>query len=128
MSHLPKPFLRFPSLFSGNDLIEDLPFSIYEDREKVYVEVHAPGMNIEDIRVEFHDRYLIIHAENQEEEKEDKKYYRKAKKTFAYELYVPGNIDAHQDPHAELDRGILTVSFTKVEENQKSRCIKVHAK
>ncbi len=121
-----KSLWDFPSVFSGFDVFDYTPsgLSVSEDDQAVYVQVQVPGIDVQDIHVEYADGYLTVHAEKKEE-KTEKKYYRKSQDVFSYALHVPGNINHHKEPKAELQKGILTISFVKEEEKQLASPVKV---
>ncbi len=88
--------------------------SIYEDDNNIVVEAALPGIKREDAEVVFHKGVLTIRA-NKREEIEDKKrkYYRKSNQSFVYRLLVPGEIDENQEPKAQLENGVMKISFQK---------------
>src|SRR5262245_42117329 len=89
---VPRSFFRFPSFFPS--LWEDIEdkmgqwagwtnetgITISEDNQNVYLEANLPGLRPEDIDVSFHQNTLWIKGERKEEqEDEDKKFYRRAR-------------------------------------------------
>ncbi len=131
------PALRFPySLL--NDLGEDVEgflqegasdptgLSLSEDDNKIYVEAHLPGIQSEEIDMTYEKGVLWIKAEKKEEtEDKKKKFYRKAVRSFSYQVAVPGDIDETRQPEATCKNGILKVVFEK---KQKGHAKKISVK
>ena len=123
-SLVPKRFLSFPSFPLPDFWDEDeewltIPstqggLSVYEDKDKVYIEAAVPGINPKDVDITFQDGYLWIRGETKEEEEnKKKKYYRKASQSFSYRVAVPGEIDETKEPEATYKHGVMTVAFPK---------------
>lgn len=119
---LPRPF--FP--WDINDFLEEEEYqvsssglNVYEDKNAVFVEAALPGISHDDeIEVTFDQGVLWIKAERKEEKGDkDKKYYRKAKRSFSYHVSVPGNIDLKQEPRASFSDGLIRITFSKLEES-----------
>jgi HSP20 family protein len=121
-SLVPDRFFRFPSfsLPSGFEEDEDWSMvpgspgglSISEDDKNVYIEAAVPGVEAGDVDVTFDKGMLWVKAEAKEEEK-DKKYYRKATRSFSYRIAVPGDIDPNSEPEATYANGVMKVTFVK---------------
>lgn len=119
---LPRPF--FP--WDLNDFLEEEEYEIsssglnvYEDNNAVFVEAALPGISPHDeVEVTFDQGVLWIKAEKKEEKADkDKKYYRKAKRSFSYRISVPGKIDLKQEPEASFADGLIKITFLKAEES-----------
>ena len=93
--------------------------SVYEDDNCIVVEAALPGIKRDEVEVVFHKGVLTIRA-NKREEIEDKKrkYYKKSNQTFVYRLLVPGDIDETQETKAQLENGIMKISFQKQKKEQ----------
>ncbi len=91
--------------------------SISEDEKNVFVSASLPGVDPKDVEVTFDRGVLWIKGEASEE-KEAKKYYRKASSSFSYRVSVPGEIDTEKDPEASNKHGVITVRFTKKPQTQ----------
>ncbi len=123
------PMFRFPFSFleEGDEswlenFSEPSGLSVSEDEKHVYVEAAVPGLKPEEIEMTFDKGILWIKGEKQEEdENKNKKYYRKALKTFSYRIAVPGNIDESKQPEATCKHGILRVTFTKTSKSESRR-------
>lgn len=122
---VPGSFWRFPALPSVWDDDDDwniaasMPsgISISEDDKNVYVEAALPGIDGKDVEVTFDKGVVWIKGEVKEEDK-NKKYYRKATRSFSYRVAVPGDIDSNTEPTATSKNGVMTVTFTKSPKSQ----------
>lgn len=120
---IPRNFFSFPSFnlpsFWDEDELANLPtnqggLSVYEDKENVFVEAAVPGLDPKEVEVTVQDDYLWVRGETKNEEKDkDKKYYRKATKSFSYRVAVPGNVDSTVEPEASYKHGVMVVKFKK---------------
>ena len=116
-----RTFWRWPSIFEDEDWLT--PFfdfgrqlDVYETKDEVVVRANVAGVKPEDVDVTFEDGILWIRGEQEEEKKEDKKFYRKSSRSYSYKVAVPGNIDLKKEPTAEVKDGVITVRFKKTEE------------
>jgi len=113
-----RALLRWPNVFddedfgtSGNDNLD-----VYETKDEVVIKAAVAGVNPEKVEVTFEKGILTITGAEEVEEKEDKKYYRKSSRSYAYRIAVPGNLDLSQEPEAKVTHGVVRVSFKKAEE------------
>lgn len=89
--------------------------SVSEDEGKVYVETALPGIDPKNVEITFQDGYLWVRGETKEEEKDkNRKYYRKAVRSFSYRVAVPGDIDINVDPEANYKHGMMKIEFHKL--------------
>jgi HSP20 family protein len=96
--------------------------SIYEDDKAVFVEAPLPGLKPEEMDVTFQKGVLIIRGNKKEEEQDaQRKYYRKANRTFTYSVAIPGNIDESQEPKAEYKHGLIKITFMKQKKAEPKR-------
>lgn len=123
---------RWPSLW---DEEEDWPevsasgrgLDVYETGDQVVVKAAVPGVDPKKVEVTYEDGRLWVKAEVEEEEK-GRKYYRKSARSFNYSLDVP-NVDPAAGPRsAEVEDGVLVVTFTKTRPKKKAKKITVEAK
>ena len=117
-----QPFnMRWPSVWDYDD-DELLPavgsdnLDVYETTDEVVVKANVAGIPDDKVEVTFEKGVLWIRAETETEDKEGRKYYRKASRSYSYKVAVPGNIDLKQDPKAEIEKGVIQVTFKKAEE------------
>ncbi len=114
-------FKSFSPLFLNNEIERLLePFhessgvSVSEDDKNVYVEAALPGISPEEIEMNYDRGMLSIKADKKEErEDKKKKFYKKAHKSFFYQVAVPGAFDETKTPEAICKNGILKIIFTK---------------
>ena len=99
---------------------------IYEKDNQIFIEMDAPGYDKKDIKVECNKENITIKLEKEKEEKENKKYlhrerksYEKLERTFHVE-------DINEDSIAATFKdGILTISVEKVDEDKNKKIIEI---
>jgi len=102
----------WPSVASAVPVAIDL----YETDEQVKVSMPLPGVKADDITVTLTGRQLTVKGEHQaKEEVREEQYYRREVRygTFERTTELPPTADVEQ-PAAEFDNGVLTVSFPKL--------------
>lgn len=125
---VPRSFFRFPGTLSDffGDLQDrmatqwsaaDTGVSVSEDSENIFVEANVPGLNEKDIDITIHQNTLRIKGEKKEEESDNKRYYRKAQRSFFYQVELPAQVEENSE-HATLKEGILNLSFKKTKQSQ----------
>ncbi len=106
-------------LWENEEVTSPSNLSISEDEKNVYVEAALAGVSPEHVEITFDKGILWIKAERKEErEEKEKKYYRKATRSYSYRVAVPGNIDESKEPEATFKEGIMTVKFPKTAQAQ----------
>lgn len=102
-------------LFSGmlNNATNNL--DVYETQDEVVVQANVAGVSEKDIDITFEKGVLWIKAERVDEQNEDRKHYSKSSWNYSYKVAVPGMIDMTQEPNAEVEDGVVTVTFKKSE-------------
>lgn len=113
-----------------NDLIirenNDLRCDIYEQDGKYHIELDAPGVKKEDMKIEYNKGYLTI-AISQKEEKvdESKNYIRKERyaRDYSRQFYL-GDIDADKI-EASFKDGSIKITAPKVDEEAGKKLIEV---
>ena len=89
---------------------------VYETEDEVVVRANVAGVKDEDIDLTFEKGVLLIQAERSEEEEDKKrKHYSKSSWSYSYKVAVPGMIDFSHEPEADIDDGVVTVTFKKSE-------------
>jgi HSP20 family protein len=129
-----RPF--FPSLFDDDFFTvstsrpNSLPaVNIREDDKNYILELAVPGMDKKDLKIDISEDVLTISSEtkNESEDKQDG-YTRKefSYSSFVRSFYIPDNVNK-ESIQANYKEGILTVSFPKMQEEQKklSREVKI---
>jgi HSP20 family protein len=111
--------LRWPNIWEDEDftpLTGSDNLDVYETQDEVVVKANVAGIDPDKVEITFEKGILTLSAREENEEKSDKKYYRKATRSYSYRVAVPGNIDLSTDPEAKITHGIVSVSFKKAEE------------
>jgi len=113
----------FDDFFRGSK--QDTSFfpavDVYETPDSVVVEVEAPGMKKEDIKITIEDDVLRIHGEKKlEKENKDKNYYivERSYGTFERAFKLPEYVDTEKIK-AKFENGVLKISLPKKEEEKK---------
>jgi HSP20 family protein len=111
--------LRWPNIWEDDDF-GALPGSdnldVYETQDEVVVKANVAGIDPEKVEITFEKGILTLSAREEAEEKSDKKYYRKATRSYSYRVAVPGNLNLSVEPEAKINHGIVSVTFKKAEE------------
>ncbi len=93
---------------------------VYEDKESVIIEVEAPGMKEEDLKVNLENNTLVISGERKfEKEEKDKNYYRMERSygSFVRSFLLPDNVDATAIK-AKYKDGVLKLTLPKKAESK----------
>lgn len=121
---LPGSLWRFPSLLDDLDWnVSTLSgLSIWEDEKHVHVEAPISGVDPKDVEITFQDGMLRIKAEaSAGAGDEQARYWRRAERSFAYQVAVPGRVDLQAEPEASYENGLVRVSFVKTPEVEPKR-------
>lgn len=110
---------RWPSIWDDDDFSltsASNNLDVYETNNEVVVKANVAGVDAKQIDVTFEKGILWINAEKEEESgDEQKKHYSKSSWNYSYKVAVPGTIDFNQEPKAEIDNGVITITFIKAE-------------
>lgn len=114
------PLSRWPSIWDEDDFSSLTNSSnnldVYETESEVIVKANVAGVPIDEVDVTYEKGVLWIQASAEKNEDEtDKKHYSRSSWSYSYKVAVPGDVDHQAEPKAEVDEGILTVSFKKSE-------------
>ncbi len=93
---------------------------VYEDKESITIEVEAPGMKEEDLKVNLENNTLTIYGERKfEKEEKEKNYYRMERSygNFSRSFFLPDNIDP-KGIKAKYKDGILKLILPKKAESK----------
>ena len=88
------------------------------------VELAAPGLKKEDIKVNINDEgNLVIKMEQQHEKKEENKHIHYLRREFAYGKYeqtliLPDDVEK-DEISAKVENGVLTIGLPKIVQAQK---------
>ncbi len=102
---------EWPLTASGSNNLD-----LFETETSIVVRANVAGVDAEEIDLTFEDGTLWIKADKTEEkEDKEKTHYAKSSWSYSYKVVIPGKIDASKEPRAEVDNGVLTVTFKKTE-------------
>jgi HSP20 family protein len=108
--------LHWPNVWEDDDLSPSGNLDVYETKDEVIVKANVAGVDPDKVEITFEKGILTVSAREEIEEQSDKKFYKKATRSYSYRVAVPGNIDLAQEPEATAKHGILAISFKKAEE------------
>jgi len=112
--------LRWPNIWEDEDWgvgnIGSDNLDVYETKDDVVVKANVAGIDPDKVEITFEKGVLTIAGQEEVEEKEGKKFYKKATRSYSYRVAVPGNIDLGSEPEAKVNHGIVSVTFKKAEE------------
>lgn len=114
-------FNRWPSIWDDDDRGMISPtyvnhIDVYENENDVVVKANVAGIPAKDIDLTFEKGVLLIKAQAETEQKDDKnKWYNKSSWSYSYKVAVPGTIDHTKEPTVTLENGVLTATFHKAE-------------
>ncbi len=108
--------------FSDDDFFPDevslKGVRIYEENQKLHVEVPLAGLNADEIEVNLNQGVLWIRGESKKEEEKNKKFYRSSKRQYSYSIALPTQIDEKEQPEATYADGILKVSLRLAKQSE----------
>ena len=113
--------LRWPNIWEDEDftpLTGGDNLDVYETPDEVVIKANVAGVDPDKVEITFEKGILTLSAREDNEEKSDKKYYRKATRSYSYRVAVPGNINLSIEPEAKINHGIVSVTFKKAEEEK----------
>jgi HSP20 family protein len=104
-------------LFDMTSLSVNLPaINIVEEDKEFKVEMAAPGFSKKDFKINLENDTLIISAEKKDEQKEEKKDFRRREfnySSFERAFTLPETVD-EDHIKAQYDEGILKLTLPKV--------------
>lgn len=120
LSPLPSWFSNWPDLWDDGDLpaIRSTTnnLDVYETEDEVVVRANVAGLEPDQVEVTFEKGVLWIRGEKKTETSDkNKKHYSQASWQYSYRVAVPGMIDHHHEPDAEIANGVVTITFKKAE-------------
>lgn len=113
--------LRWPNIWEDEDYPTTMTsdnLDVYETKDESVIKANVAGIDPDKVEITFEKGVLTISAREESEEKSDKRYYKKATRTYSYRVAVPGNIDLAIEPEAKVEHGIVCVTFKKAEEEK----------
>lgn len=132
------PFFELANRFFGTDINYPAIFeskrnsglsNVSENENDFYIEISAPGLKKEDIKIELENDILKISSDIvDKKEKEENGYYRREfyMSSFERSFTLPKNANKN-DISASMIDGILNITISKLKE-QKSDNIKITIK
>lgn len=104
----------FNNFFKGSFLSKDMKTDICENEKEYLVTVDVPGVDKNNISVDFDDNTLTIEI-NQENEKDnsDKSYIRKERSSFSMSRSYYLENGTEEGIKAKLDNGVLNIVIPK---------------
>ena len=125
MRMLPRRF-DLDSMFDIFTPTVDMKCDIYEDKDNYVIEADMPGLNKDDVTVDYNDGYLTIKAEKSSEDKDESKDYIRQERFYGSmerKFYV-GDIDESK-VSAEFKDGVLKVLMPKETIDKPSKTIEI---
>jgi HSP20 family protein len=115
---------RWPSIWDDEDMdfmsnMASNNLDVYETDDEVVVKANVAGVPAEKIDVTFEKGVLYVTAQAEEQSDDtQKKHYSKSSWKYSYRVAVPGILDYNQEPTAEVDNGVLILTFKKAEQSK----------
>jgi len=97
---------------------------IYTENNHMIVEAPMPGLQSNDIEVDFdEDNSMLLIRGKREDTEGDKKrrYYRSSKRSYSCSIALPKPVDRKQEPQASYKDGILTVTMNLAKNEEKRK-------
>lgn len=104
--------------------------NLYETEDAIVAEAALPGISEDKIDVSIDEDVVRVtaHHEERQEEKDKRRYFMSSMaQAFNYSFRLPHGIVADKEPQAELDNGVLRLTFKKVQKAEPKK-IKVAKK
>ncbi len=115
-------WMEWPTFDVSNSRRRTLLMDIYEEDDNVVAEVEMPGMEPEDVNVEFKGNILKVEAqrkEKREEKDEERGYYCKELSQGYYRRAVSLPVEVEDEKaQAEMRDGVLRIVVPKAEEEK----------
>lgn len=129
MNLLPKKFYFddfLEDFFPENNNWNNMKCDIYEKEGKYHIIMDTPGLEKEDIKIDYSDGYLTIEASKKDEKNEKGTNYIRKERTFGQvkrQFYV-GNIET-SEIKAEFKSGVLKIIVPKQEDKSNKNFIEI---
>lgn len=116
----------FDDLLSEMGTESKMKCDVYEKDNKVFIEMDIPGYEKSDIKVECNNGNLVIKAERESKEEDNKKYLHRERKVYGKIERTFHLDDIDEDSiEAEFKDGILKINVSKVDENETKKIINI---
>lgn len=129
MNLLPKKFYFddfLEDFFPENNNWNNMKCDIYEKEGNYHIIMDIPGLEKEDIKIDYSDGYLTIEASKNDEKKDEEKNYIRRERTFGQvkrQFYV-GNVET-SEIKAEFKHGVLKIVVPKKDEKSSKNIIEI---
>lgn len=120
-------FNEFPSI---THMHTDLACDIHEDNNNVYVEMHVPGISVDNIDIKAEETHLHITASREKEtESADKHFYHKEIHRGSFEriIQLPAAVLGDK-AKAEIIDGVLKIVLPKKQKSNGKHSVKISRK
>ena len=121
-----------PSKMFFDDVLSELTpdvnmrSDIYEKDNQIFIEMDAPGYDKKDIKVECNKGNITIKLEKEQEEKENKKYLHRERKSYEKLERTFHVSDIDEDSiEASFKNGILLIKINKIDEDKNKKLIEI---
>ncbi len=98
--------------------------NLYETDDAIVAEAAVPGVAEDGIDVSVEDNVVRVNASAEEgkEDKTNRRYFMSSMNTsYNYAFRLPQGIVADQEPICELNEGVLTMTFKKIQKTPPKR-------
>ena len=121
-----------PSRMFFDDLLSDMSVEgkmkcdIYEKDNKYFIEMDVPGYKKEDIKIEVDKGNIVIRAEKEAKEEENKKYWHRERKMYGKieRSFHLEDMD-EESIKASFKDGILKIAIAKLAEDKYKKIISI---
>lgn len=104
--------------------------NLYETQDSIVAEAALPGISEDKVDVTFEEGVVRVSAssEQKQEEKDKRRYFMSSmSSSYNYSFRLPQGVVQDREPDAELEDGVLKLTFKKVEKKEPKK-IKVTKK
>ncbi len=92
--------------------------NIYETEGEIVAEASVPGIKEDNLDITYEDDVVRISgtSKHESENKDERKYFMSSRaSSFNYSFRLPAGIVSDEEPECELEDGVLTLKFKKVQ-------------
>lgn len=115
------PFELLEGALAGG--LESFGHTDISETDKAYeLQIDLPGMNKEDVSIDYSDGVITVSGERRDEREDERKGYYLSERTYgSYQrsFRVPESVD-HENIAAKFADGVLTVTLPKTEESRET--------
>lgn len=102
-------------LWSTEPIVSDVPADVVDERTRIKLEVHLPGIKPSDIEVDVTDQAVTVSGKREEtRERETNEFYSKEirRGVFSRTIPLPSKVD-EKDVNARYENGVLHLTLAK---------------